>query len=28
LNTAAQLDGDYNQQNYSLWVGKIQVTAW
>jgi hypothetical protein len=28
LNTAAQLDGDYNQQNYSFWVGKIQVTAW
>ncbi len=28
LNTAVQLDGDYNQQNYSVWVDKMQVTAW
>lgn len=28
LNTAVQLDGDYNQQNYSIWVDKMQVTAW
>ncbi len=28
LNTAVQLDGDYNQQNYSMWVDKMQVTAW
>jgi len=27
LNTAVQLDGDYNQQNYSLWVDKMQATA-
>jgi hypothetical protein len=28
LNTAVQLDGDYNQQDYSIWVDKMQVTAW
>ena len=28
LNAAVQLDGDYNQQDYSLWVDKMQVTAW
>ena len=28
LNTAVQLDGDYNQQNYSVWIDKMQVTAW
>ncbi|MGA3315442.1 MAG: hypothetical protein ABSC64_03275 [Candidatus Korobacteraceae bacterium] len=28
LNTAVQLDGDYNQQNYSLWIDQMQVTAW
>lgn len=28
LNTAVQLDGDHNQQNYSEWVDKMTVTAW
>ena len=28
LNAAVQLDGDYNQQNYSEWVDKMTVTAW
>jgi hypothetical protein len=28
LNTAVQLDGDYNQEDYSMWVDKMQVTAW
>jgi len=28
LNAAVQLDGDHNQQNYSMWVDKMQVTAW
>ena len=28
LNAAVQLDGDYNQQDYSMWVDKMQVTAW
>lgn len=28
LNAAVQLDGDYNQQNYSMWVDKMTVTAW
>ena len=28
LNAAVQLDGDYNQQNYSMWVDKMKVTAW
>ncbi len=28
LNAAVQLDGDYNQQNYSMWVDKMQVTAY
>lgn len=28
LNSAVQLDGDYNQQNYSMWVDKMHVTAW
>jgi hypothetical protein len=28
LNAAVQLDGDYNQQNYSMWVDQMQVTAW
>jgi hypothetical protein len=28
LNAAVQLDGDYNQQNYSMWVDKMTLTAW
>ena len=28
LNAAVQIDGDYNQQNYSMWVDKMTVTAW
>ena len=28
LNTAVQLDGDYNQQNYSIWVDKMKLTVW
>jgi len=28
LNAAVQLDGDYNQQVYSMWVDKMKVTAW
>ena len=24
LNTAVQLDGDYNQEDYSMWVDKMQ----
>jgi hypothetical protein len=28
LNTAVQLDGDYNQQDYSVWIDKMQLTAW
>lgn len=28
LNTAVQLDGDNRQRDYSMWVDKMQVTAW
>jgi hypothetical protein len=28
LNAAVQLDGDYNQQDYSMWVDKMTLTAW
>jgi hypothetical protein len=28
LNAAVQLDGDYNQQDYSMWVDKLTVSAW
>ena len=28
LNTAVQLDGNYAQTNYSIWVDKMQLTAW
>lgn len=28
LNAAVQLDGDNNQQNYSMWVDQMKVTAW
>ena len=28
LNAAVQLDGNYRQQNYSMWVDKMTVTAW
>ena len=28
LNAAVQLDGDYNQQDYSMWVDQMTVTAW
>jgi hypothetical protein len=23
-----QMDGDHNQQNFSMWVDQMQVTAW
>jgi len=25
---AVQMDGDHNQQNFSLWVDQMQATAW
>ena len=28
LNTAVQLDGDSHQDDYSMWVDKMKVTAW
>ena len=28
LNTAVQLDGNSNSTPYSMWVDKMQVTAW
>lgn len=28
LNAAVQLDGDSRQHNYSMWVDRMQVTAW
>ncbi len=28
LAPAVQLDGDYNQQDYSMWVDKMTLTAW
>ena len=28
LDVAVQLDGDYRQHDYSMWVDKMKVTAW
>lgn len=28
LSPAVQLDGDYNQQDYSMWVDKMKLTTW
>ena len=28
LNAAVQMDGRYDQENYSMWVDKMKVTAW